>query len=830
MDLEGFSPWQADSGEEPLGALHLDLSEHTNCLEIDDSLQGIERAMHIIKHGSTSQLSSVALTFRSIFDETFDTRKYETVAECIQVTFEAVVEVLIPPRKEKSTVVKFFAISVKKVLTDGIVDGNFVYDTILPGLSKLLECYPTDPLAKTALVDSFVAALLQENTYGKFTAPRKIIERRVLPFLLEEHLVVGTPVVCRFMAVAVLGAIARAKMLPPKVMEDYVLEAVGLACCDEDASIRCYACSMLPVVCEAIHQKPSSSTLGKLVYELLLDMDMAVRDEAVKAAVHTIHMFPPRFRREKVFSQFQALTEISFTDKRFLNSFPSVLPLLLEYLAKDQVNFSLFGSYLLRWYLSLASSDVEEHRYLCAFNYPFVVHIHGSVGETYDKYAFHNTTFEKLSRDKSCKVRRTIACQLHELMRMLVKPATRKLLFTAFKRFLADEDREVQSCVIKNLECILKFAPPDSHENRSMLLKTILKHETAIETQWRNQQIFISSFLCCLPHFDHVDIYSWCPPILHNYMIKGSQPVQQHASDVLVLLSRKCMNGRHRLDLFENCKARYFQHESFVHRRAFLLLCNSWQRLSSYAFFKWQIWASLEVVAHDANPAMRRMALKIILGVVQKAIANTDLCLVEKMKMIVFKARQKDECRLVSDFACTILKRILENNENRKDFMATIIQEDSALNQEESVMDNTMRVFVVTSATDATNGSLPTSVSMSKQVHPKQIHPKGSIQCSFPTLHSRKVNGNNLSMVPLKSLPGSKSPRKMHNFVPASEPQYFEKSDVGEARRAFLSAHPPKSMVPSAPNSPKPADKISQIREQNFTMPSSERRVGPSTN
>ena len=101
-----------------------------------------------------------------------------------------------------------------------------------------------------------------------------------------------------------------------------MLELMLQSCKDEDSAVRQLACEQLVAVCQTFPKHRIPSKISKEVYNLLRDEDFNVRNEAIKTAVKLIFIFPPRFRREKVFPVFQAATQVSLK---------SCLPLFEEF-------------------------------------------------------------------------------------------------------------------------------------------------------------------------------------------------------------------------------------------------------------------------------------------------------------------------------------------------------------------------------------------------------------------------------------------------------------------------------------------------------------------
>ena len=828
---EGNLPWSPGAVPTPMGGTEerFTLSPTATietCYEIDEGIVGCDRLYYIMERKNFRQYYSVVLSIRKIFKEDFSLGKIAgSKLSCFSKMFDLLIDVLVPPSAKAETLAEVFSESITRLCKSGELNSDTLHSIVVPGLVKVLECYVASTAVTKAVLEALESALLEKNTLNQFTVPRAIIEKRVLPYLVEEHLGYGTPACCRCFAIRTIGTICQHKLVGGKYIEDYVVEVIIQSCNDENADVRQSACEQLTYVCQAIPKHHIQSHISKEIYNLLLDSNFEVRNEAVKTAVKLIFVFPPRFRREKVFPLFQAATEIDRKSTEFLRAFPTVLPILLDYLKNDKTTFSLFGAYLLRWYLSLAKSEVEEHRFICAFNFPFMVSNYGVVEDGYEKYSFHAIAYDTLCRDSSFKIRQTMASHLHELLLLLGKMATRNKLIAAFNLFLEDRNPAVQASVVKNLGIILKIISPHLGKSKSLTLKSILRHEIAIEGNWRLQTTFINSFPLFWKHFDHTDVYSWCPAILHGYIRHGAAPIQQPAADILIMLSRKCFNGRHRIDMVENIKIRYFESDSFFKRRSFLKLCDAWLKIYSYAFFKANVWPLMEAsVKVEVLPVLQKESLKLLKRLAVLASGNNDACVVESIKSVIMSIAKQKTNDSLSKIAFEAFKYSNQVQSDRA-LLDEVLAADDMLAKQEASMPDTMNHSVTTYINCGPISSIPrkgegktVSSVLHKTLKKKGLYSKNKLKIS-PVVGATKspvtpgeTNFPRLKMKSRVTIPesGDSKPTKKTAVMGSNKNGGHSIMKGGQKMIA---------KVPTAPNSPnkRGLQKISQVRRQRLT-------------
>jgi len=97
---------------------------------------------------------------------------------------------------------------------------------------------------------------------------------------------------------------------------------------------------------------------------------------------------------------------------------------------------------------SQSESDLVEY---CAYNFPAVVYTCGP-----EKFASSNLekAYQHLVKDVQWKVRRSLACSLHEIARIVGREISERVLSSAFELFLRDLD-EVKIGVISNVSIFL---------------------------------------------------------------------------------------------------------------------------------------------------------------------------------------------------------------------------------------------------------------------------------------------------------------------------------------------------------------------------------------
>ncbi|CAG8517817.1 10969_t:CDS:10 [Paraglomus occultum] len=126
-------------------------------------------------------------------------------------------------------------------------------------------------------------------------------------------------------------------------------------------------------------------------------------------------------------------------------------------------------------YGGLGARDPEKPA-RCAYNFPAIVLTLGP-----SRWDDLKETYSSLTRDVQVKVRRSLACSLHEIARVIGPEKTQQDLMRVFAEYTHDID-EVKSGVLKNMVAFIECLPESS---RNEYLPEIIRVWNGVEHQWR---------------------------------------------------------------------------------------------------------------------------------------------------------------------------------------------------------------------------------------------------------------------------------------------------------------------------------------------------------
>lgn len=170
---------------------------------------------------------------------------------------------------------------------------------------------------------------------------------------------------------------------------------------------------------------------------------------------------------------------------------------------------------------NLAQTTDTDMAYHCAYSLPAVALTLGS-----QNWHLLKNTAESLAADMQYKVRRTVACSLHELALILGPEIAASSLTPLFDGFIKDLD-EVRIGVLNNLAHFLKLITP---VQRSVYLPRLADFlRTDSEWNWRFRQELARQLLMAVSLFRPSDAAKHLAGIAHELMCDKVAAVRQVA-------------------------------------------------------------------------------------------------------------------------------------------------------------------------------------------------------------------------------------------------------------------------------------------------------------
>lgn len=174
---------------------------------------------------------------------------------------------------------------------------------------------------------------------------------------------------------------------------------------------------------------------------------------------------------------------------------------------------------------NLAQTTDTDIAYHCAYSLPAVALTLGS-----DNWHHLKSTVESLAAHMQYKVRRTVACSLHELALILGPDIATNSLTPLFDGFIKDLD-EVRIGVLNNLAHFLKLITPEQRSAYLPRLADFLRTDN--EWNWRFRQELARQMMMSVSLFKPCDAIKHLGGIAHTLMCDKVAAVRQVALNLV---------------------------------------------------------------------------------------------------------------------------------------------------------------------------------------------------------------------------------------------------------------------------------------------------------
>lgn len=174
---------------------------------------------------------------------------------------------------------------------------------------------------------------------------------------------------------------------------------------------------------------------------------------------------------------------------------------------------------------NLAQTTDTDIAYHCAYSLPAVALTLGS-----HNWHLLKKTVESLAAHMQYKVRRTVACSLHELALILGPDIATNSLTPLFDGFIKDLD-EVRIGVLNNLAHFLKLITPDERSEYLPRLADFLRTDS--EWNWRFREELAKQLMFSVSLFKPCDAIKHLGGIAHKLMCDKVAAVRQVALNLV---------------------------------------------------------------------------------------------------------------------------------------------------------------------------------------------------------------------------------------------------------------------------------------------------------
>ncbi|CAG8527900.1 8720_t:CDS:10 [Ambispora gerdemannii] len=244
--------------------------------------------------------------------------------------------------------------------------------------------------------------------------------------------------------------------------------------------VRRSCCLVLPTICSRLPPEMKSDRAIKGIDLFAGDVSRSVRSAAGEIIGELIATFQPGGE----------------VPEKLVQHFLSLGPGRDTSLGSTAINSTL-ASY------GLNQRD-PERPYICSYNFPAVVLTLGP-----SRWDDLKETYASLTRDQQNKVRRSLACSLHEIAKVVGSEKTERDLLSVFAYYLADQD-EVKSGLLEHLAAFIECLP---EKTRNDYLPSLNEVWDGVKNHWRLRDVIAKQIPALCRLFDSQSVMNHILPL-----------------------------------------------------------------------------------------------------------------------------------------------------------------------------------------------------------------------------------------------------------------------------------------------------------------------------
>lgn len=237
-----------------------------------------------------------------------------------------------------------------------------------------------------------------------------------------------------------------ASVFGSKLCEETVVKQMKELAKDSSFSVRKTVASNLGEICKNIGTEQTVQSVLPMYMDLSRDEIWGVRKACAESLVHISSHVSPEVRTNDLVEVFRRFSEDVSRWVR-MAAYQHLGPFISTF-TDGNVDESLLSTFKGMAFQNESGGENDMAEF-CAYNFPAVICTVKQEKWPVLKDAYHN-----LVKDVQWKVRRTLACSLHEVAQVLGTEITEDSLLEAFDIFLADLD-EVKIGVVSNMASFL---------------------------------------------------------------------------------------------------------------------------------------------------------------------------------------------------------------------------------------------------------------------------------------------------------------------------------------------------------------------------------------
>ncbi|XP_061928570.1 serine/threonine-protein phosphatase 4 regulatory subunit 4 isoform X4 [Apis cerana] len=511
----------------------------------------------------------------------------------------------------------------KTILEQKLVNHNVFSRTFLQSILDSLE--KRDPVICHAWLETLLDVIE--------LLPIETIRKQILPLSLSKGQL-SQPIYSRIICSKILGKICT--RFESGLIQKEVLPMVHSLCQDVNSEVRANICLQLRFVAEGLSADTLKTSLLPSLVELASDEESNVRC----AAVETIAYLLPYFQEDTIKTIIVPLVKKLCETSQSIYHDNSVICIISQEFGKivlglEKCLLPAEKTWFLKYYQQLAQMGIvimrkeskhhvpfmdidldEDEKYVecrrcCAFNLPAMfIFVSNSPDDT-DSLLL---TFTALANDHYYLVRRTVACGIHEVAKVLGPKSGR--IKTDLIKLLKDNSEEVLQGIVPHialiLECLVESHVIGIDKMDSIVMeigRALLKCESEIAGthNWRLVSLIHSQFEVLPKYFPSDFIYSYFVPmaffrILHARAI----PIRLSSGNLYLIFLRYNIKPAQRVELRTKLCSELANNTNSYSRMMFVRIMIKALEIFSSAYFKEHFYTTLLSLAED-NIANIRM-------------------------------------------------------------------------------------------------------------------------------------------------------------------------------------------------------------------------------
>eukprot|EP00761_Pharyngomonas_kirbyi_P013157 gb/GECH01013184.1/.p1 GENE.gb/GECH01013184.1/~~gb/GECH01013184.1/.p1 ORF type:complete len:1092 (+),score=267.62 gb/GECH01013184.1/:1-3276(+) len=434
-----------------------------------------------------------------------------------------------------------------------------------------------------------------------------------------------------------------ADVFGPKLCQQAVVKQITNLAKDNSFSVRKTVASNLGEICKNIGTENTVESVLPVFLELSSDEIWGVRKACAESLVYISEYSSPKVRSQDLVQVFQKFSEDVSRWVR-MAAFQHLGQFIATFTDGD-VDDNLLDTFKSMAFQNDGGGENDMAEY-CAFNFPAVV-----ITVKQDKWSQLKDAYLNLTKDAQWKVRRTLACSLHEIAKVLGTDLTEDSLLEPFGAFLSDID-EVKIGVVSHLASFLSMLSKDTQKEHLTKLA-----ELPTTTQnWRIRKEIagqLAPLSSTLPPEWLSEVY---PKLVIPLLQDSVAQVRNVAIDAIgPVLANLRKGGEDTAQEFLDYILNLASDQSFQGRQMFVKISQSVAQSVDPEFFKDKFLPLLEKLS-------------------QENVSNVRLALAKTMRRICSIEHYAD-----NDTASKLLEKLIEDSDSDVKYFASTSQTHAPL-------------------------------------------------------------------------------------------------------------------------------------------------------